>query len=89
MPDPVSWLVIERGWAVVDREGEHVGKVEETVGDSGRDIFNGITVNVGLLEKAGYVPAEQVAEIREGEVHLSISHDEAKNLPPYDGTSVV
>jgi hypothetical protein len=31
--DPVSWLVIEPGWEVVDANGEHLGRVEEVVGD--------------------------------------------------------
>jgi hypothetical protein len=26
--DPVSWLLIERGWTVYDAEGEKVGKVK-------------------------------------------------------------
>ena len=31
--EPVSWLVIERGWTVVAADGTEVGKVEEVVGD--------------------------------------------------------
>src|SRR5205085_9992301 len=73
MSDPVSWLLIETGWSVVDREGEEVGKVEETVGDSSRDSVNGITIGTGLLKRGRYVPAEQVAEINEGSVRLTIS----------------
>ena len=76
--------MIERGWAVVDADGESVGKVEETVGDSSRDIFNGLTVGVGLLEKARYVPSERVGEIVDGRVHLSLRRDEVQKLPPHD-----
>jgi hypothetical protein len=42
--DPVSWLLIERGWEVVDADGQEVGKIEEAVGDSTHDIFNGLTI---------------------------------------------
>jgi hypothetical protein len=84
MSDPVSWLLIERGWSVLDREGEQIGKVEETVGDSARDIFNGITIGTGLLKKGRYVPAEKVAEITEGYVRLSIGKDEAERLGEYE-----
>ena len=52
MADPVSWFLIEQGWEVVGSDGEAIGKVEETVGDSTRDIFDGLTVGTGLLEQA-------------------------------------
>ena len=76
MNDPVSWLVIERGWKVYASDGGEVGQIEETVGDSGRDIFNGLVVSTGLFRRARYVPAERVAEIREGEVRLDVAEDE-------------
>ena len=84
MSDPVSWLMIEPGWAVVDLEGEEIGKVEEIVGDTGHDIFNGLTVAVGLLKKGRYVPAERVAEISEGRVRLAIRGREVERLAEYD-----
>jgi hypothetical protein len=83
MADPVSWLLIERGWQVVDADGNDVGKVEEVVGDSGRDIFNGLTIATGLFARGQYVPAEQVAEITEGQVRLSLSKAEIEHLPEY------
>jgi hypothetical protein len=70
--EPVSWLLIERGWKVVTANGAEVGKVEETAGDSKLDIFNGLTVATGLLGRPRYVPAEKVAEITEGQVRLTI-----------------
>jgi hypothetical protein len=72
-PDPVSWLMIEPGWTVVDQEGKEVGRVEEVAGDSSRDIFNGLAVAGGLLSRPRYVPAEKVAEIVEGQVRLSVT----------------
>jgi hypothetical protein len=47
MADPVSWYLIEQGWEVVGSDGESIGKVEETVGDSTHDIFDGLTVGTG------------------------------------------
>ena len=49
MSDPVSWLVIEPGWKVLDANGDEVGRVEEVIGDSGVDIFNGLSISKGLL----------------------------------------
>ena len=71
MSDPVAWIVIEHGWEVVDAKGEHVGRVEEVVGDREEDIFNGLKVATSLLGKAEYVPAESVGEITEGRVQLA------------------
>jgi hypothetical protein len=81
---PVSWLVIERGWNVLDADGKELGHVEEVVGDSGEDIFNGLTMSHGLLGKPRYVPAEQVAEITEGQVRLALSEDEVGRLEDHD-----
>jgi hypothetical protein len=78
--DPVSWFVIERGWKVAGSDGSDLGKVEETVGDSSHDIFDGLSVGTGLLSKPRYVPAELVNEIVEGEVRLTIGKDEFERL---------
>ena len=75
MSDPVSWLVIEPGWDVVDANGEPVGKVEEVVGDRENDIFSGLRVAKSLLGKAELVPAENVGEITEGRVQLAPNGD--------------
>ncbi len=81
MADPVSWLLLERGWQVVDADGQEVGKVEETVGDSTHDIFNGLTIATGREQ---YVPAEQVDEITEGRVRLKLRKAELGRLPKHD-----
>jgi uncharacterized protein YrrD len=74
--DPVSWLVVEPGWRVVSAEGAYVGTVRDVVGDTGKDIFNGLSVAPGLLKAAKYVPAESVGTITEGRVELTLSEDE-------------
>ena len=84
MADPVSWLVIERGWEVVGADGKPVGEVHEIVGDTGKDIFNGLAVTTGLLKPAKYVPSEKVGTIEEGRVHLTIGADAFKELGAHD-----
>ena len=81
--DPVSWLLIEKGWKVVAADGAEVGEVDEVVGDTGEDIFNGLSVATGLLERPTYVPAEAVASITEGRVTLSLARDEIERLPEF------
>jgi len=70
MSSPVSWFLVEPGWKVVASDGKEVGKVDEVVGDTGQDIFSGLSVSQGLLRKRRYVPAELVREIVEGEIRL-------------------
>ena len=63
--DPVSWLLIEPGWPVYDRDENRVGKVDEVLGDGQSGIFHGLMVG------GDEILAERVAEIREGEIHLT------------------
>jgi len=79
--DPVSWLVIEPGWKVVDSEGNDVGRVEEVVGDTSADIFSGLLISTGLFSGRRYVSAEQIELITEGRVQLSLTRDQVKHLP--------
>lgn len=81
--DPVSWFMIEPGWTVLDSSGAEVGSVDEVVGDSSDDIFNGLSISTSLLGKPRYVPSEQVAEITEGRVRLALSKDEVGHLGEY------
>jgi Uncharacterized protein conserved in bacteria (DUF2171) len=82
--DPVSWFLIEPGWKVIDANGKEAGRVEETVGDANADIFNGLSISVGLLKGNRYVPAEQVGRISEGEVHLKLTREELDSLDKYE-----
>ena len=83
MADPVSWLVIEPGWHVVAADGSELGKVEEVAGDTGVDIFNGLSVSTGFLARPRYVPAEQVAAITQGRVRLALTRDQFERLSEF------
>ena len=82
--DPVSWFLIEPGWTVVDASGAEVGSVDEIVGDSSDDIFNGLSVSTSLLGRPRYIPSEQVGLITEGRIQLQISKEEAERLSEYE-----
>ena len=71
MPDPVAWTLVEPGWKVLGPDGEELGRVAEVLGDTEHDIFDGLNVTKGVLSGTEYVPSERVAQIREGEIHLS------------------
>ena len=83
MTDPVAWTVVERGWKVFDAAGDEIGHVDEITGDENVDIFDGITISHGVLSKPHYVPSENVAQILDGEVHLSLSRAQVEQLATY------
>ena len=83
MADPVSWLLIEAGWKVRAADGSEVGEVDEVVGDSNADIFDGLAIATTRFGKPRYVPSEQVAEITEGTVALSLTPAQVEQLREY------
>jgi uncharacterized protein YrrD len=83
MTEPVSWLVIEPGWTVEAGDGKELGTVREVLGDEKADIFDGLAVSHGVLKRARYVPAENVGEITEGRVALTLSSRDFKRLAEY------
>ena len=74
MADPVSWLVVERGWRVVGPDGEDLGQIEDVRGDTDADIFSGVTVRGSAFGHVQRVPAERVTEIEDGVVRVDV-HD--------------
>ena len=81
--NPVSWLLIRRGWKVLSADGAEVGSVDEVVGDDEHDIFDGLAVATSALGKPRYVPSEQVGEITEGVVRLNLAQADASRLGEY------
>ena len=80
MADPVAWNMIESGWKVFDAEGDEIGTVHEITGDENVDIFDGHAIKHGALGRDQYVPSENVGQILEGEVHLSLTRSEVEAL---------
>lgn len=83
MADPIAWLVLEPGHKVVDADGNDLGRVDEVLGDTVTDIFDGLAVSTGLLGKPKYVPSEIVGSIDTEAVHLTVSKDEVDRLDEY------
>jgi hypothetical protein len=82
--DPVSWLMIEPGWTVVDAAGDRLGTVDEVAGDSGHDIFDGLAVVSGVFARPRYVPAEAVGTITEGRVQLRLERRAFERLGEFE-----
>jgi hypothetical protein len=81
--DPLSWLLIEKGWRVFASDGNELGKVVDIDGDEEVDIFDGLAVDAGFLDKPRYVPGEVIAEIEQDHVSLRLTRDKFERLEPY------
>jgi hypothetical protein len=81
--DPVSWLLIRAGWKVVSSDGQEVGHVEEVAGDDTQDIFDGLAVATTAFGKPRYVLSEQVAQITDGTVNLTLTRAQVEQLAEY------
>jgi hypothetical protein len=82
--DPVSWLLIEKGWQVDAADGSDLGKVVAVTGDEEADIFDGLAVDSGFLDKPRYVPAEAVTTIEQQRVSLRLTRDKFEQLEIYE-----
>jgi hypothetical protein len=77
---PVSYLTLEQGTAVLSADGEELGEVAHVLADEENDIFDGIVISQGLGRHT-FADAEQVAEIYERGVVLTLTAAEAEALP--------
>jgi len=77
---PVSYLALDEGTAVLSADGEEVGNVAHVLADEENDIFDGIVISQGLGRHT-FADSEQVAEIYERGVVLTLTAAEAEALP--------
>jgi PRC-barrel domain protein len=77
---PVSYLTLEEGTAVFTADGEELGQVAHVLADEENDIFDGIVISHGLGRHT-FADAEQVGEIHERGVVLTLTAAEAEALP--------
>ena len=83
-PEPqVSWKALEKDATIVTSDGDESSRVSEIVGDPAADIFNGLVVNLGVLDKNRHLPAERVQAIWPRRVEVDATLDELRGLPPY------
>jgi len=80
--DPISYLVLADGTPVLSADGQEIGRVEHVLADDGKDIFDGIIVDM----RAGpgghrFADADDVQAIYERGVVLKQDADAAAALP--------
>lgn len=81
MSEPVSWLLIRRGWQVVASDGTTLGRIGAVRGEPTKGIFNGIVVRANSSPPR-YIPSELVSEIVSGQITLKLSAEEFAAVLP-------
>jgi hypothetical protein len=79
---------LEQDATVVTSDGDESARVKEIVGDPAADIFNGLVLKLGVLEKDRHLPAERVRAIWPKRVEVAATLDELKALPAYEAPVV-
>ena len=79
---PIAYTVLEEGTPVYDRNGKRIGVVEHVVADLQSDIFDGLIVHTHPLPgRHRFADVDQIAELHERGVLLSIERDELHRPP--------
>jgi hypothetical protein len=74
---PISYLVLDKGLAVYDPDGNEVGKVERVLAAPEEDIFDGIVIDTAPGPGGWrFADAEQVASLHERGVQLHVGKAE-------------
>ena len=77
----VHYSAVTRGTPVLSSDGVEVGKVDEVLDNYREHIFDGIVLRTGSGARR-FVDAPEVARTAERAVTLSITAEEASQLPP-------
>lgn len=71
-----SYAQIEPGMHVVDRDGGNLGAVDEALVDEASNIFHGVVIRPGLLQRPLFCPANRVVRVHDGVLHVDAAEGE-------------
>ena len=79
---PIAYTLLEEGIPVYDRNGRRIGVVEHVLADFTLDIFEGVIVHTLPLPGTHlYADVDQIAELHERGVVLSVEQDQLREPP--------
>jgi len=80
---PLSWKAILEETPVYSSGGDRVGAVHEVLGSDQQDIFHGIVVRHGLINGDVMIPADQVRQITDRRIDVSLGTERIRALSPH------
>ena len=91
MPDapdhPIAYTALQPGTPVQTSDGTQFATVQAVLVDEKVSVFDGIVVHTA--EGARFVDADQIGSIHTTYVRTTLTAEQAANLPPPDGSSLV
>ena len=84
---PIAYTALQPGTPVHTSDGHPFATVQAVLVDEKVSVFDGIVVQ--MAEDARFVDADQIGSIYSTYVHTKLSAEQAANLPPPDGSTVV
>lgn len=84
---PIAYTALQPGTPVQTSDGDDFGTVEAVLVDELVSVFDGIVVRT--TEGTRFVDAHQVGAIRTTCVRTTLSAEQARDLPPPDGSTLV
>jgi hypothetical protein len=76
LAEQLSWLYIDPGWPVVDRDGVALGLVYRVCGDRGTGEFEGVDIASSAGSAGVHIPPAAIGTIGRGELMLSVTKTE-------------
>jgi hypothetical protein len=86
-PDPIAYTALQPGTPVHTSDGYPFATVQAVLVDEKVSVFDGIVVQ--MAEDTRFVDADQIGSIYSTYVLTTLSPEQAANLPPPDGSTLV
>ena len=86
-PDPIAYTALQPGTPVHTSDGYPFATVQAVLVDEKVSVFDGIVVQ--MAEDTRFVDADQIGSIYSTYVLTTLSAEQAANLPPPDGSTLV
>ena len=86
-PDPIAYTALQPGTPVHTSDGHPFATVQAVLVDEKVSVFDGIVVQ--MAEDTRFVDADQIGSIYSTYVLTTLSAEQAANLPPPDGSTLV
>ena len=84
---PIAYTALQPGTPVRTSDGHHFAAVEAVLVDELVSVFDGIVVETA--DGRRFVDADQIASIFTSHVRTTLSREQAANLPPPDGSTLI
>jgi hypothetical protein len=84
---PIAYTALQAGTPVRTSDGRDFATVQAVLVDERVSVFDGIVVQTG--DGARFVDADQIASIFSNHVRTTLSTEQAAELPPPEGSTLV